>query len=78
MRVAHSRLVHTHPTVCTRLIVAVTTCLLAGCLSMPGDQASFEADPGTLDGSDDPSLATVQITGVVVGFIGTGMVVENH
>lgn len=34
--------------------------------------------PGTLEGSDDPALATVQITGVVVGFVGTGMVVENH
>jgi len=34
--------------------------------------------PGTLDGSDDPALASVQITGVVVGFVGTGMVVENH
>lgn len=45
---------------------------------MPADQASFETNPGTLDGSDDPDMATVQITGVVVGFIGTGMVVENH
>lgn len=34
--------------------------------------------PGTLAGSDDPALASVQITGVVVGFVGTGMVVENH
>lgn len=34
--------------------------------------------PGTLDGSDDPALATVPIVGVVVGFVGAGMVVQNH
>ncbi len=78
MTVTEPRLGLTLPTVCTRLIVAVTICLLAGCFSMPGDQDSFETSPGTLEGSDDPAMATVQITGVVVGFIGTGMVVENH
>ncbi len=46
--------------------------LAAGCGESEADVA------GTLEGSDDPALATVQITGVVVGFVGTGMVVENH
>ena len=78
MRVTEPRLGLTLPIAWACLIVVATTCLLLGCLSMPGDQASFETNPGTLDGSDDPDMATVQIAGVVVGFIGTGMVVENH
>ena len=54
-------------------VIILLTALLAGCSGLA------EADaPGTLDGSDDPALATVQIAGVVVGFVGTGMVVENH
>lgn len=56
-----------------RLVIILLSALLSGC----GGLADADA-PGTLDGSDDPALATVQIPGVVVGFVGTGMVVENH
>lgn len=60
------------------MVAAVSLLILAGCDGLPiGGTAAADA-PGTLDGSDDPSLATEQITGVVVGFVGTGMVVENH
>lgn len=48
--------------------------MAAGC---GGTGASADA-AGTLEGSDDPALVTGQINGVVVGFVGTGMVVENH
>ncbi|MDA0205541.1 MAG: hypothetical protein O3A53_08640 [Acidobacteria bacterium] len=54
-------------------VIVLLSALLAGC-SGPADADA----PGTLDGSDDPAAAAVQITGVVVGFVGMGMVVENH
>jgi hypothetical protein len=54
-------------------VIVLLAALLAGC----GGVADADAG-GTLDGSDDPALAAVQIVGVVVGFVGTGMVVENH
>lgn len=59
-------------------VAAVLVLLFTGCGGLPAGGTTFENTPGTLDGSDDPTLATEQITGVVVGFIGTGMVVENH
>jgi hypothetical protein len=55
-----------------RLVTVLLAALAAGCGGVDADA------PGTLEGSDDPALATVQIAGVVVGFVGTGMVVENH
>jgi hypothetical protein len=54
-------------------VIVLLAALLAGCSGVADADA-----PGTLDGSDDPALAAVQIPGVVVGFVGTGMVVENH
>ena len=65
-------------TVIVSAAAAVLVLLFMGCGGLPAGGTSFEDTPGTLDGSDDPTLATEQITGVVVGFIGTGMVVENH
>jgi hypothetical protein len=57
-----------------RLAILLLAALVAGCGAVDAG-----ADvPGTLSGSDDPALATVQIVGVVVGFVGTGMVVQNH
>lgn len=55
------------------IVILLFSVLVAGC----GGFADADA-PGTLEGSDDPALASVQIAGVVVGFVGTGMVVENH
>jgi hypothetical protein len=59
------------------MIVAAMV-VMAGCMSMPGTEATNHDEPGSLEGSDDPALATEQITGVVVGFVGTGLIVENH
>ena len=56
------------------MVTVLCAVLAAGC----GETGASADAPGTLEGSDDPALATVQITGVVVGFVGTGMVVENH
>ena len=53
-------------------VTVLLVALAVGCSGVDADS------PGTLEGSDDPALATVQIAGVVVGFVGTGMVVENH
>lgn len=55
-----------------RFVLVLLAVFVAACGGIDADA------PGTLEGSDDPALATVQITGVVVGFVGTGMVVENH
>ena len=54
-------------------VVLLLSALVVGCSGFADADA-----PGTLEGSDDPALASVQIPGVVVGFVGTGMVVENH
>ena len=55
-----------------RVAIVLLAALVAACGGGDADA------PGTMEGSDDPALASVQITGVVVGFVGTGMVVENH
>lgn len=55
-----------------RFVIVLIAVLAAACGGADADA------PGTLEGSDDPALATVQITGVVVGFVGTGMIVQNH
>src|SRR5690606_41431676 len=57
---------------------------LAGCIPIDGvqygsTQETAESDQvGDRNGSHDPALAPLKITGVVVGFVGTGMIVENH
>lgn len=63
------------------LLLVAASCCLAGCISIPGVEygaVQKKQTKGTLDGSHDPALATVQITGVVVGFVGNGLIVENH